>query len=302
MRLGIATYRDLPDPTPDDALMVEALVGVEVVARSWDDPGAPWASCDGVFVRSPWDYHTRVEEFVSWVRALEASGTPVWNPAALIEWNARKTYLRDLAAAGVPIVPTLWLEPSDINGWPAAIRDAGWDDLVLKPMVGASSFLTWRASRDEAIARTDRLERLALQGGALAQPFVPEVLTEGEWSLMYFEGVFSHAVRKRAKVGEFRVQVEFGGSEVAEEPPAEVVESGLATLATLPAPPLYARVDGVAGTSGFVLTELELIEPVLFLGSSADAPARLARAVVARLEESSGRAAAEAQERLLRRS
>lgn len=294
MRLGVATYRDLPEPTPDDALMLEALEGIEIVARPWDDEGA-WTSCAAVLVRSPWDYHRRVDEFLAWASGLERAGTPVWNPASLIEWNARKTYLRELEAAGVSTVPTLWLEPEDLDSWPDAIRDTGWDELVLKPMVGASSFLTWRSSRDEALSRTDRLERLALQGGGLAQPFVPEVLSVGEWSLIYLESTFSHAVRKRAKEGEFRVQVEFGGSEVLEEPPVDVVSVGLRALETLPAAPLYARVDGIETSAGFLLTELELIEPVLFLSKQPEAPRRLAEAVLARLAALENPAASEAR-------
>ncbi len=266
--------------------MLDLLAGVEVVATPWDDPTASWASCNAVLVRSPWDYHERVDEFVTWAARVEAEGTPVLNPASQIAWNSRKTYLKELEAAGVATVPTLWLEGDDPADWLDRIDRAGWEDVVLKPIVGASSFLTWRAGRAQAMADADRLARLAAHGGALVQPFVTEVITEGEWSLMYFEGRFSHAVRKRARVGEFRVQSEFGGSETAETPPADVEAAARAVLGTLAEQPLYARVDGIETGAGFVLTELELIEPVLFLGSVDHAPARFASAVAARLGSS----------------
>ncbi len=282
-RLGVATCRERPEPGPDDALMLRELDGIEVVAAPWDDPAAPWAGCDAVLLRSVWDYHRRVDEFLAWVEGLEAGGITVWNEAAAVAWNARKTYLLDLEAAGVPTVPTVWLEPGAVAAWPEAIRRSGWDPVVLKPIVGASGYLTWRASGREAARRVDRLARLAAHGGALLQPFVPEIESAGEWSLIYFEGRFSHAVRKRGKPGEFRVQTEFGGTEEAGEPAAELRAVAEKALAVAPEDPLYARVDGIETTDGFVVSELELIEPVLFLACSGRAAARFARAVAGRL-------------------
>ncbi len=282
-RLGVATCRERPEPQADDALMLRQLDGIEVVAVPWDAPMARWAGCDAVLLRSVWDYHRRVEEFLARLESLEAAGARVWNGAAAVAWNARKTYLRDLEAAGVPTVPTLWLQPEAVGGWPATIERSGWDDVVLKPIVGASSFLTWRSSAQEAGARADRLARLAAHGGALLQPFVREVESAGEWSLVYFERRFSHAVRKRGRPGEFRVQTEFGGTEEAAEPPAEVRALAESALAVAPGDPLYARVDGIETAAGFVVSELELIEPVLFLACSERAAADFARAVAARL-------------------
>jgi hypothetical protein len=256
------------------------------VVAPWDDEAAPWESCAAVLIRSPWDYHERVDEFLAWADRIEGDGTPVWNPAAMIAWNARKTYLRELEAAGVATVPTLWLEGDDPSEWPGRIAAAGWDDMVIKPIVGASSFLTWRMGRDWTTAGADRFERLAAHGGALVQPFVTELPTAGEWSLVYFEGRFSHAVRKRARPGEFRVQIEFGGSETPEEPATGLEAAARAVLDTLPGVPLYARVDGIELEGQLVLTELELIEPVLYLGIADGAASRFASAVACRLAAS----------------
>lgn len=286
-RLGVATCRERPEPEVDDRLMLRLLDGVELLAAPWDDPRVPWSACDAVLVRSVWDYHRRLGDFLAWAESVEAAGTAVWNPTSLIRWNARKSYLEDLEAAGVPTVPTVFLEPGpgadDAAGWAEAIARTGWDPVVLKPIVGASSFLTWRTGAAEAAARADRLARLAAHGGALLQPFVPEVESAGEWSLIYFEGAFSHAVRKRAKPGEFRVQIEFGGTEESGEPPAEVRGLAGRALRAAPGEPLYARVDGIETAAGFRVSELELIEPVLFLSCSERAAASFAGAVAARL-------------------
>lgn len=283
-RLGIATCRERPAIEEDDALVLRELDGVEIGVGPWDDSSLSWSTFDAVLLRSVWDYHRRVEEFLSWVAMLEAAGTTVWNPAPLVAWNARKTYLSELDAAGVPTVPTVWLTPEEIAGWPDTIKRSGWEEVVLKPVVGASAFLTWRCSAHSVAARADCLARLAAHGGALAQPFVHEVESAGEWSLIYFERRFSHAVRKRAKPGEFRVQVEFGGSEVPEDPPAEVRAVARAALEVTPGDPLYARVDGIETTGGFVISELELIEPVLFISTSEGAAGNFARAIARRLD------------------
>lgn len=280
--LGIATCQQSPEPQADDALMLGELVGVETVAAPWDAPDAPWRSCRAVLLRSIWDYHLRVDEFLAWVERLEAAGTTVWNSAPIVGWNARKSYLKKLEAAGVAIVPTLWLKPREAERWPALIERSGWDEVVLKPLVGASSYLTWRSSAAGAAERVDRLRRLAAHGGALVQPYLREIEEAGEWSLVYFEGRYSHAVRKRAKGGEFRVQIEFGGREEPAEPPDSVRRVARRALRAAPGRPLYARVDGMETAGGFLVSELELIEPVLFLAAVEGSAARFARAIARR--------------------
>lgn len=281
-RLGMATFQGKPDLQPDDQLLVEALDGVDVRVAPWDRGDASWADCDAVLLRSCWDYHHRVNEFVSWAHGLEASGTLVLNSAGIAAWNARKTYLREVEAAGLPTVPTIWLLDDDVEGCRTTIAESGWDRVVLKPIVGASSFLTWLSSAEEAADRPDRLERLIAQGGGMLQPFVPEIETAGEWSVMFFGGEFSHAVRKRARSGEFRVQEEFGGTVEREMPSNEVLATCRRSLDVAPEAVLYARVDGVETHDGFRLTEVELIEPVLFLDSAEEAPVRFARALLER--------------------
>lgn len=283
MRLAIATCRERPEPQADDALMLERLDGIAVFTAPWDAPDVRWRDYDAVLLRSVWDYHRRFDEFLAWIASVEAAEVPVWNPPSAVRWNARKTYLKDLEAAAVPTVPTLWLDGDDLGAWSRTIDRSGWDEVVLKPIVGASSYLTWRSSAAQAIARRDRLARLADHGGALLQPFLPEIETVGEWSLIYFGDAYSHAVRKRAKAGEFRVQLEFGGSEEPENPPSALRALARAAIAAAPTETLYARVDLIELEQGPMISELELIEPVLFLGKSDGAARRFATVVTERL-------------------
>ena len=286
-RLGVATWSGDPEPETDDRLMLEALPSsVEVIAGAWDDPKARWDSCDAVLIRSCVDYHTRAEEFLDWAERVEAAGTPLWNAAPVVAWNARKTYLRELADAGLPIVPTVWLESEDLTEHSRLLEESPWEEIVLKPIVGASSYLIWRGTARAARSQDELFARLSAQGGAMLQPFLCEVEERGEWSLIYFEGLFSHAVLKRARPGEYRVQSEFGGTIHSLEPPAEWRSIGEAALDQAPAEALYARIDGVETKGGFRLSEVELIEPELFLGSAPGAPERFAAAVAKRLDGS----------------
>ena len=271
--------------TPDDRLAAAALAerGIDVVPAVWSDPSVPWADYEAIIVRSTWDYHLRPSEFSAWVDALERSGCIVWNPCTLLRWNANKRYLADLAARGVPIVPTEWIPDRS----PVALREVmdarGWHDVVVKPAISATAYGARRvirasADRDAAAAESDPGE-----GEVLVQPFVPEIETAGEWSLMFLGGTFSHAVRKRPVAGDFRVQSEYGGSAVAERAPAAVIGAAQLVLAAVEGPWLYARIDGVETREGFLLMELEMLEPLLFLGRDRAAPDRFADALVALL-------------------
>ncbi len=240
-----------------------------------------WEEFQGVVVRSCWDYHHRLEEFLAWVTRLERAGVPLWNPPAVLRWNSHKGYLRDLAARGVPIVATRWLARGRRVGLAQLLRDERWSDAVVKPAVSASATDTWRTSAATAGADQGRLEELLRAGDVMVQPFIAEVCDPGEWSVIFFGGRFSHAIRKRPAAGDYRVQWEFGGTAAPMAPPPRLVADAEAVMAAVPGRPLYARVDGVERDDRLMLMELELIEPHLFLGWDADATGRLAGALAA---------------------
>jgi len=282
-RIALATYTKLPSLNEDDLLLVPALreLGVTAVPAVWDSPDVCWEEFQGVVVRSCWDYHRRLEEFLAWVTRLERAGVAVWNPPAVLRWNSHKGYLRDLAARGVSIVPTRWLERAAAVDLAGLLRDAAWRQAVVKPAVSASAHGTWRTSVETASADQRQLDELLRAGDVMVQPFMREVRDTGEWSMLFLGGRFSHAVLKRpgAGAGDYRVQWEFGGSAVTMAPPGRLLADAEAVMAAVPGHPLYARVDGVEREGRLVLMELELIEPHLFLGWDAGAAARLAGAL-----------------------
>lgn len=286
--IALVTYADQPAVTADDGWLAAALVarGARVLPTVWSDPSVDWMSFDAVVVRSCWDYFLRPAEFLAWVDRLEASGARVYNEPRVLRWNAEKTYLRDLEMRGVPVIPTRWIDA----GAPASLGDirrgTGWSELVVKPAISGGAYQTWRASPGDEASDDARLGAMAVNTTVMVQPLVDVVSDEGEWSLVFVDGAFSHAVLKRPRSGDFRVQIEHGGTFEPVTPTAHVIEQAAAAIRAAPTsgqPPLYARVDGCIVEGELLLMELELLEPALFFGSCEGAADRVADAVLARV-------------------
>ena len=284
-RIAFATWDGAPGLTPDDRLALPALAaaGVDVVPAVWSDPAVDWRGFRAVVLRSTWDYHHRADEFRAWLDRLETDDVAVWNPVSLARWNMDKRYLRELAERGVSTVPTAWISGGAADAIEHVMAERGWMDAVLKPVVAATSYRTVRLRCDTVGTSEETRELLTStleHGEAMLQPFVPQVESEGEWSLMFFAGEYSHAVLKRPAAGDFRVQQEFGGSSLAVDAPRALRASARRVLDAVEQPWLYARVDGVRDADGqLLLMELEMLEPLLFLAQHPDAPARFARAI-----------------------
>lgn len=281
MRLAFVTYRALPQLSEDDRLAVTELRqhGVAVESAVWDSPLVDWSRYDGIVVRSAWDYHLRPDDFEAWLAHIERLGIPLWNPAGVLRWNMDKRYLLDLAVRGVSTVPTVAIERGDPATLAEVLGDTGWTDVVYKPCVSASGFRTARARAGEHAAHEADFAALVAARDTIVQPFVPAILDDGEWSLIYFSGQYSHAVKKRPRAGEFRVQSDFGGSVMAEAPRAGLVAQAEDVLAHLPGQWLYARVDACEVDGELMLMELEMVEPDLFLAFHPSAPRRFAAAI-----------------------
>ena len=264
--------------TPDDRSAMPALAarGVEVVPVVWTEP-LP-GRLDALVLRSTWDYHLKLGEFLAWVDAVEAGGSPLFNRPSTVHWNVEKKYLGEIEARGVPIVPTRHVSRGSPAELSALLRDAGWTEAVVKPSVSGGAFETWRAAPTDVDAA--RFARQVERMDCLVQPFLPELVSDGEWSLLFFRGVYSHAVLKRPGQGDFRVQEEFGGVVLAAEPAPAIVDAATRALGAAGQETLYARVDGVVRGGGFEVMELELVEPSLFLGRSPGAAERFAHALV----------------------
>jgi glutathione synthase/RimK-type ligase-like ATP-grasp enzyme len=289
MRLAVATSRDQSRFHVDDAELVHQLPpsGMTPVPCIWNDPHVEWSSFDAVLVRTIWDYWQHYGQFVSWLNRLESSGVRVFNPVRVLRWNADKRYLLDLERANVPVVSGRISARRALAG---EIADLGAAEVVVKPTISAGAWNTLRV-RSDASDLGAVIESLPDNREYLVQPFLPEVASAGEWSLMFFGGAFSHAVLKRPAVGDFRVQEKHGGTAQSADPPAAAMAVAQQVLAALPdrglRGVLYARVDLVETASGFKLMELELIEPQLFFRFDPDAARRLARALALRLRSPS---------------
>lgn len=283
--IAFATAHKVSDLTSDDRLAASVLAqrGVTVRPAVWNDPEIDWQMFDAVVVRSCWDYHLQPHAFAQWIEDVERVGIPLWNQPQTLRWNIDKTYLRDLAQRGILTPPSVWIERSSSVDLVKLLHEHQWESAVIKPTISATAHRTFittpqRATTDNAQA-TDVLQ----QSGLIVQQFVPEVLTEGEWSLMFFAKRYSHAVLKRPKRGDFRVQSDFGGTTEAAQPAPHLIEQAQRIVNSVAEPLLYARVDGVDRDGTFMLMELELIEPFLFLSTAPRAATHFADAILEQL-------------------
>ena len=278
--VGLATSAELRDLLPEDRPLAAAIeeAGVAAVPAVWSDPAVDWAAFDLVLVRTTWDYVARRDEFVAWAERV-ARETQLWNPAETIRWNTEKGYLRDLAERGAPVLPTVWADGSQDSLEPI-LRAQGWDDAIVKPAVGSGARGMLRVAPGEG---EGHFAGLLARGEVLVQPFLPAIVDHGELSVIWLDGMVSHAVRKRPAVGDIRTQPEYGGS-------AEAVDAGPAAdavtrvLDAVEVPLLYARIDLVPDAAGELrLIEMEAVEPRLFLDVAPGAAERVAAAVLERV-------------------
>jgi glutathione synthase/RimK-type ligase-like ATP-grasp enzyme len=268
--ITLVTASDLP-AQQDTYMLVAALAeqGVQAAVVPWDEPRA-WAEAPLVVLRTPWDYFHRLEEFLVWVGRVERR-TRLLNPPAVVRWNCHKRYLLHLAERGVPILPTQLLS----SGADLRFLAAEPGELVVKPAVGVSAIGAKRGRGDDP-ALVQHVEGLLAAGDVLVQPFAPDVAVQGEVSLIYVDGTFSHAVRKRPAAGDFRVQDDYGGTVHPYEPATPELDVAVAALAVTPEPTTYARVDLIQFEGRPAVMELEVIEPELFLRYAPGSPERLA--------------------------
>lgn len=254
---------------------LRALLGTDVRFQPWT---APLGTGDAlVLPLIAWGYQARADDWSAALDAWEAAGVPIANPVPLIRWNTDKRYLFDLEAKGVPVIPTAFAPAlSDTDLIDARARFG--DTLIVKPPISGGADGTYRLAPGDPVPADARGKPM------LIQPLMAAIATEGEYSLFYFGGRFSHAILKVPSAGDFRVQEQYGGREITVDAPAEARAVAEAALGGAPGDALYARIDMVRGADGGLrLMELELIEPDLFLSHAADGGSLFAEALRARL-------------------
>ncbi|HSR53210.1 MAG TPA: hypothetical protein VLV83_20490, partial [Acidobacteriota bacterium] len=258
-------------------------LGWQVESVPWRTRGVPWDEFEAVVIRSPWDYQDDPEAFLDVLAEIERSQAELFNSLDLIRWNLSKTYLRDLEGRGVATVPTLWQDGLQSGDLDRIFDQVGADEIVLKPLISANADGAFRLNRQTPAERIAQAQAYYSRRPFLAQPFLRSVVDEGEFSLFYFNGEYSHCILKTPKPRDFRVQEEHGGDIRAAQPEQSLLSSAQQVLDALQSPPLYARADLVRcnadDNTPFRLMELELIEPSLYLRMDPDAPARFAQAL-----------------------
>ncbi|WP_411339741.1 hypothetical protein V6U71_18115 [Sphingopyxis sp. J-6] len=251
--------------------------GLVVEQRVWTDPG-DLTGYELILPLFTWGYQRDVVAWYALLDRLEAEALPVVNPVPVLRWNSDKAYLAELGAAGVAVVPTVEIAALDEAGLRKARAALGAEEVVIKPAISGGADGTHRVAPGAPIPGD------ALGRRRLIQPLMQGILTDGEFSLFFFAGKFSHAIVKRPAAGDFRVQEQFGGREADWNASKAARDLAAAALAAAPVPPVYARVDMVGDAAGRLhIIELELIEPSLFLHHAPDKGAAFGNAVVAAL-------------------
>jgi len=264
----------------EEGLLIDALdtLGIRAARRAWDDPLMDWRSAGALVFRSTWNYFDAMALFRPWLSEVTRSCRLI-NSGALIEWNMDKHYLADLGARGVAVVPTVYVSPTAPRPLAEILEANDWHDVVIKPAVGGAARLTWRGGMASLAADEAELARCLTQEAMLVQPFQRAIQSTGEVSVVVIDDHVCHAVRKRARSGDFRVQDDHGGTVHPHEATKAERRLALAAVAACPEPPRYARVDMLDGPDGPQLMEIELIEPELFLRYQPSSAMALARAI-----------------------
>jgi glutathione synthase/RimK-type ligase-like ATP-grasp enzyme len=281
--LGLLTCQRLPNLFEADQALIPLFKqrGITAQAVIWNDPTVDWRKFDHLVIRNTWDYYTQSDAFINWLKSIRDQQIPMLNPVDVVLRNLHKFYLRDFEYHGVRIIPTLFSEKSAPVSF-RTLAERQWDRVVIKPAISAGSYLTKTFVGDELDEKT--FDNAVSGSDWLVQPFVPEIERQGELSMIFFNGKFSHAVVKKPKDGDFRVQRQYGGKYELVEPGEALVELGRKIVSQIPQSLLYARVDGVLINEVFHLMELELIEPDLYFEFGEGIKERFVDAIIDRLE------------------
>lgn len=275
MNIALVTYLDkgaYASPTvenEDDKLLIFLKSkGLQLEKVIWNDPQVNWETYDLAILKSPWDYFDLIKDFYQWLKLLQDKKVRLLNPIEVVKWNADKHYLQEIENAGLNVTPSIFIDQGSSPALATYFDQLHTDQLIIKPCVSGGSKNTFKVTAANQQEVSEKLRSLLVEEDFIAQPFLSEIESEGEWSFLFFGGQFSHALLKKAKAGDFRVQHAHGGTIHPEKPAPHLLESAQKYVDQFAKGCLYARVDGTIVNGQFLLMELELIEPFLFLDTA----------------------------------
>lgn len=283
MKIALLTCANWPGIQEKERAMAQEFsphIQADVVV--WNDPQVNFSDYQCLIFRTIWDYFEHPDAFTAWLDKIAQLGIKTINPIAAIHRNQHKFYLKGLQDLGVAIIPTVFIQKNSGLDLKKLIPEH-WQKVIIKPAVSGGAYLTRLFERSEMASVVDEYDPIAVERDLLIQPFMPEIQEQGEISLLFFGGKFSHAVLKRPSAGEFRVQSQFGGNYTALNVSDELLATAQKIIAAFGGELVYARVDGIISDGKFLLMELELIEPDLYFDYDLGAKKRYLSALEAAL-------------------
>lgn len=256
--------------------------GISIERVIWNDPLVDWGNYNLAILKSPWDYTDHLADFKQWLNHLESLGIQLLNPYDKVRWNMDKHYLQEIADTGLPVISSVFLEKGTVLDLDSLMTSFEVDKLIIKPCVSAGARDTYILTAENFAGYQEQINGLLKENAFIVQPFMKEIF-KGEWSFLFFNGVYSHCLLKVPKDGEFRVQYYYGGSVNVQETADQYIQEASAYVKQFAEGCLYARVDGLVVNGKLNLMELELIEPYLFLNTHEESLDNYYQALLAHL-------------------
>lgn len=284
MKLGIVTCARISTLLDSDKELVNLFInqGIDCEPVVWNDEDVNWSSFDFLIIRSTWDYYLEFEAFEKWLILIKTLEITIFNSIEIITENFHKFYLKNLQQKGVEIIPTIFIKKSEKLDL-SFIQDLDWNEIIIKPAISAGSYKTEKFLKQNYSIINQEYIELNKTTDLLLQKFMPEIQTHGEVSLIFFDGIYSHAILKVPKKDDFRVQFQFGGVYQNYLPSTIIKKKAEEILQFYPKMPTYARIDGLIIDEKFYLMEVELIEPDLYFNLVPEAREKFVNCIVQKI-------------------
>lgn len=274
MNIALITYLDkgaydttTVESEDDKLLLFLKEKGLKIEKVIWNDENINWGDYSLAILKSPWDYFDLIEDFYQWLDLLEKKNVKLLNPVSVVRWNSNKQYLKEIEVAGLKIIPSAYVNKQEKVNLEDFFSKFNTNKLIVKPCISGGAKNTFKVTTENVEEINQKLNQLITEEDFIIQPFLPEILESGEWSFIFFNGTYSHSLIKQAKPGDFRVQPAHGGTVHPQKPDKELIATVQQYVDSFAENCLYARVDGTFVNGEFLLMELELIEPFLFLNT-----------------------------------